>query len=340
MKNKKGTILIALAIIGILIFLLLNKKQTATPISVQSTEMLNTNAAMIAEPVIPATETNSPPIPQKIDIQAELNKQKQAMTNEVLQWRTPLLYYGMVVDESNQPISGVQVSYGGNSVNESLTEATRNEGVVTTDERGIFKIDGLYGIGLMFQLSHPNYYPYPDNSTGFDVRSRPRDGVVEDSEAHARIFRMHSKGHPVPLIFRSGGFHAPNDGSIASFPLRGNTHAEILGQLQVQGWNNLRSDTNSYDWKVQITIPEGGMVESTNYFEFLAPEEGYSDSDTLEVSGSESVRKTYFLKLPAGYILFKLNVIMGKDMFVTGDYDFNPDGSRNLEPSQEIRPTQ
>jgi hypothetical protein len=151
---------------------------------------------------------------------------------------------------------------------------------------------------------------------------------------------MHSKGHPVPLIFRSGGFHAPNDGSIANYPLRGNTRSEILGQLQVQGWSGLRSDNSPYDWKVQLRLLNGGIVETTNYFDFIAPEAGYSDSVDFQVSGSENIRKAFFLKLPAGYIRFKLEVIMGKDMFVSGDYYFNPDGSRNLEPSQEIRPTQ
>jgi hypothetical protein len=219
-------------------------------------------------------------------------------------------------------------------------EDTFNTGTVTSDERGIFKIDGINGISLMLQLSHPDYYPYPDNSTGFDKRSLPKNGYFSDSEENAELFRMHSKGHPVPLISRGGGFHAPNDGSVANYPLRGNTRAEVLGQLQIQGWSGLRSSTYPYDWKVQLSLPNGGIIETTNYFDFIAPDSGYSDAATIEVNGSENVRKTYFLKVPAGYIRFKLEVIMGKDMFVTGQYDFNPDGSRNLEPSQEIKPTQ
>ncbi|HXI72513.1 MAG TPA: hypothetical protein VNN22_19390 [Verrucomicrobiae bacterium] len=284
--------------------------------------------------------TDVPLTREEQDNRARIEQTKREMSNWTRLWRTPLLYYGKVVDESDQPIPGVQISYNGGSANESLTEETRNEGSVTTDERGIFKIDGLYGIGLMFELSHSNYYPYPDNSTGFNVRSRPRDGVVEDSEAHARIFRMHSKGHPVPLLFRSGGFHAPHDGSTTNYPLRGNTRAEILGQLQIQGWSGLRSDTNSYDWKVQLNLPNGGIIETTNNFDFIAPETGYAGSVNFEVGGSESTRKIFFLRLPTGYVRFKLLVIMGKDMFVTADYYFNPDGSRNLEPNQVIYPAQ
>jgi len=233
----------------------------------------------------------------------------------------------------------VQVSYNASALNQSREEI-QNTGTATSDERGIFKISGINGIGLMLEISHPNYYLYPDNSTGFDKRGLPRKGYFSDTESKAELFRMHSKGHPVPLIIRSGGFHAPNNGSLTNYPLRGNTRAEILGYLQFCGWSGLRSNTYPYDWKVQIKSLNGGIVEATNYFDFVAPESGYSDTATIEVSGTESVRKTYFLKLPAGYIRFKLDVIMGKDMFVTADYDYNPDGSRNLEPSQEIEPSQ
>jgi hypothetical protein len=251
----------------------------------------------------------------------------------------PLMYYGKVLDENNQPISGVQVSYTAHGVNQLLQEIF-DKGTVMSDERGIFKISGINGIGLMLDISHPNYYPYPDNSTGFDKRSLPRKGYYSDSEEKAELFRMHSKGHPVPLTYRTGGFHAPSNGISTSYPLRGNTRAQILGYLQFSGWSGLRSETYPYDWKVQIKSPNVGIVEATNYFDYVAPETGYSDTVTIEVSGNESVRKTYFLKVPAGYIRFKLEVIMVKGMFVTADYDFNPDGSRNLEPSQEIQPSQ
>jgi hypothetical protein len=283
-----------------------------------------TNAHATALPVGVITNPSA-------NVLAQAGLQKRQTDQQTMLWRTPLLYYGKVLDESNQPISGVRVSYGGNAVDIFGTKETRNQGFVTTDERGIFKIDGLFGIGLMFQLSHPNYYPYPDNSTGFDVRSRPRDGIVEDSEEHARIFRMHSKGHPVHLVHWRGGFHAPNNGSIASFPLRGATHDEVLGQLQIKSWSGLRSQNAPYDWKVELTVPNGGIIGTTDYFDFVAPSTGYSDRVDFEVSGSENMRQTYFVKLPAGYLRFKLEVIMGKDMFVTGDYYFNPDGSSNLE---------
>ena len=338
MKNKKG-ILFAVLVIVIVVFLLLHRKQPATPVSVRSTEAApNTNTVVIAEPQKPSVQSNPQSVPQNASPQARIDQAQQRQDQQIALAQSPLLFYGKVVDESNQPIGGVQVSYTAHTVSESRDDVF-NTGTVTSDDRGIFKIDGINGISLMLQLSHTNYYPYPDNSTGFDKRSLPKKGYFSDSEENAELFRMHSKGHPVALIYRNGGFHTANNGTTADYPLRGNTRADILGQLQVQGWNNLRPDTN-YDWKVQLTLPNGGIVESTNYFDFVAPETGYADTLSFEVGGSESVRKTFFLKVPTGYIRFKVLIVMGKDMFVTADYYFNPDGSRNLETGQVISPTQ
>ena len=341
MSNKPKQFRLVLLVIVVLVLIWLFKKHPAISQSPEKREVVETNTTAqiektntaIRTPVTTASKNGY----QEIQAHMELIKQRHEQETALAQ--SPLLYYGKVVDESNQPIAGVQVSYTAHALSESREEVF-NPGTVTSDERGFFKIGGINGIGLMLQISHPNYYPYPENSTGFDKRSIPRKGYFSDNEENAELFRMHSKGHPVPLILRGGGFHKPHDGSVAIYPLRGNTRAEILGQLQVQGWNGVRSDNNPYDWKVQLTMPEGGIIESTNYFDFVAPESGYSESVVFQVSGGEMARKQYFLKLPHGYIRFKLEVIMGKDMFVSGDYYYNPDSSRNLEPGQEIRPTQ
>lgn len=338
--SKQKTLgLLAVAVCLILIFLL--KRSGSIPSGQEQSSVPQTNEPAMNQPQnsqveeTPAPTTISPTVITQ-NLQFGITQMKQ----EMQLWHSPLLFYGKVVDESNQPIPGVAVSYSGNGVDESLTKEIRNQGTVLTDQQGIFQISGIYGIGLMFQLSHPDYYAYPDNSTGFDVRSPSKDGLTGNSMANARIFRMHQKGHPATLIYWSGGFHTANDGTPASYPLRGSKRADILGELKIQGWAGLRSDSNIYDWKVQLTLPNGGIIESTNYFDFVAPESGYSDTLSFQVSGNESLSKTFFLQLPAGYIRFRLLVVMNKDMFVSGDYYFNPDGSRNLEEGQIIRPAE
>jgi hypothetical protein len=308
-----------------------------TPTSTQSgSQTVSQSNAMQTSPLNEAT-----------DVAAQIEHSKAELTNMNQLWRTPLLYYGKVVDESNQPIAGVRVSYAGNSADESLTKATRNQGSVTTDDRGIFKIDGLYGIGLMFQLYHPNYYPYPDNSTGFDVRSPPRDGIVENSEANSRIFRMHSKGHPVSLVHRVDGMNVPFDGTPTALNLKGSSDAQIIGKLIVEASGNppARYNQQPFDYDVKVSVPDGGLVEYTNYFDFVAPESGYQSSVEFsfpkDTNGwTDTISENYFVHLPSGYA--RLNIYMGvkRPLFFSIAYDYNPDGSPNLERATGTQTTQ
>ena len=231
----------------------------------------------------------------------------------------------------------MQVSYTAHAVTESL-ERIFNPGTVTSDERGIFKIDGVKGIGLMLQLSHPNYYPYPENSTGFDKRSVPRNGYFSDSEEKAELFGMHSKGHPVPLVHRADGINVPLDGTPTSLVLRGSDYNQKIGQLVVEASGNppQRYNQQPFDWDAKITVPDGGLIEYTNQFDFVAPDNGYQSSVEFAfpketVGWTDTVSKNYFIKLPSGYA--RLNIYIGakRPLFFSVEYDYNPDGSPNLE---------
>jgi hypothetical protein len=290
-------------------------------------------------PLALKAEAPSPERKQR-DVLGQIEERNQRATEQSSLWRTPLTYFGKVVDESDNPVPGARASYRGNSLDATLTQEASNEGAVTSDQRGIFKIEGLYGIGLMIEVTHPDYYSYPTNSTGFDVRSLPRKGFFSDNEEQAEVFRMHHKGAPVPLLKHSGGLHTPADGTVASFPFRGATSSEIIGQGRVSGWKKPADPQTDghYDWAVEISIPEGGIAESADYFGFVAPQEGYSETFRISMSKNDPdwkshVEKGLFFKLPNHFVRAKVSVDLYHDLFFSMDYAVNPDGSRNLEPA-------
>jgi hypothetical protein len=277
------------------------------------------------------------PAPEFQAVQARIEQAKQRQENLIALAQSPLVYFGKVVDESNQPISGVQVSYTAQTVNAAREDVFKN-GTVTSDPRGIFKIDGINGIGLMLELSHPSYYPYPENSTGFDKRSVPRKGYFSDSEERAELFWMHSKGHPMSLVHRADGVNAPLNGTPTALSLRGGDYNQIIGQLVIEasGTPPPRYNQQPFDWNLKVTVPDGGLVEYTNQFDFIAPDSGYQTSVEFafpkEIVGwTDTISKNYFVKLPSGYA--RLNIYVGakRPLFFSVEYDYNPDGSRNLE---------
>ncbi|MCU0772486.1 MAG: hypothetical protein MUE94_12075 [Verrucomicrobia bacterium] len=292
-------------------------------------------------------ESPDAPSPSQVaqEIKAKAEQMKRDWEREIELWQSPLVYFGKVVDENEAAIPRVQVSYSARAMNEAREEI-RDTGTVTTDGRGVFKISGINGVGLMIELSHPDYYSYPDNSTGFDKRSVPRSGYFSDTEDKAEIFRMHRRGNPVALIERHGGLHTPPDGTPATFSFRGRTRAEIIGQGQIEGWKSSPDPKSNgrYDWNVKITMPSGSILESTNRFDFVAPELGYQKSCEITMTKEDPnwqshIEKRYFFKLPGYYVRGNVSVDIYHDLYFSMQYFVNPDGSTNLEndPNQPFQ---
>jgi hypothetical protein len=252
--------------------------------------------------------------------------------------QSPLLFYGKVIDENNHPILGVKVSYTAIGWNESGKEI-RNIEAVTSDKRGVFRIDGVPGVHLFIQLSDSHYYSYPENSASFDKRTRPTKGYFPDSEEHAELFRMHSKGIPVPLVHRRGGANVPENGGSIPVIFYGQQDNQAIGTLQIEAAGNTPKNWSPtpYDWSVRLTVPNGGLVESTNQFDFVAPDSGYQPSIEIDMKKdqqgwSDTVNKSYFVKLVNGYARMNIHMRAKTPLYSSFDYYYNPDGSQNLEP--------
>ncbi|MBL9136735.1 MAG: hypothetical protein JNK85_12735, partial [Verrucomicrobiales bacterium] len=165
-------------------------------------------------------------------------------------WRTPIVYFGKIVDENRCPIAGVRITYEASSVDEGLRVEVRNEGTVTSDGEGIFEISGIMGRNLSLELFHPLYYVGESNSNGIDYAGELRSGnKVPDSKERATIFVMQRKGTPVALIHRRGGFHRAADGGIGELALIGQSRQSTIGRLQLQAWKSSSDKKNRrFDW--------------------------------------------------------------------------------------------
>jgi protocatechuate 3,4-dioxygenase beta subunit len=343
-KNReRARIIILVATVGILTMLFLFRRPPAPLSSRGKLIALETNGLKSVDHSAsnltsgeyqePTTiERGTPSSPMTIP------SQDSDRTETKMLWRTPIIFFGRVIDESNQPVAGVLVSYGANTANEQLTEEMHNEGSTTSDERGVFKISGVRGRSFVMELSHPAYYVSRSNPPGFDYAGELVSGrAVPDTEDKAMVFYMHHKGNPTALIERRGGLHKPADGTTLDFPLRGKARTEVIGQLQVQGWKGLPDPRSGhFDWKVRITVPDGGVLESTNEFAFVAPESGYRQTLEINVSKDDlnwrvATNSTLFFKLPNYFVRGEVSVDLFHDLYFSMHYLVNPNGSANLE---------
>ena len=80
----------------------------------------------------------------------------------------------------------------------------------------------------------------------------------------------------------------------------------------------------------------GEFIERTNQFDFVAPSDGYISVLEWDFSKDmqkfpDSVAKTYFAKFSRGYARLGIYVGIKRPLLLSVDYDYNPDGSTNLE---------
>jgi len=94
-----------------------------------------------------------------------------------------------------------------------------------------------------------------------------------------------------------------------------------------------------YDWRLEITVPNGGLVARKDDFEFEAPEGGYLPSDSVDMAATlgnqwrSSAERSYFVRFDdETFGRVELEMQAGGDHFVVWKSFLNPKaGSRNLE---------
>ena len=196
-----------------------------------------------------------------------------------MMWRTPILFYGRVLDEKGMPVSGAKILYSANTVDFTLTFEGHIEAAVYSDTQGQFKISGFKSRCIGFQLSHPDYYESGKNRT-LASYAGDRDPNIPDTPEKAWVFRMYKKRNPAKLVNSSGGGHGRMDG----IPLSINLGKH--GQIRTEGmWSKPQVwDGKPFDWEVRLSIPNGEIQECTDEVTFEAPTEGYKPEFKVTMS--------------------------------------------------------
>src|SRR5438034_5686516 len=140
---------------------------------------------------------------------------------------------------------------------------------------------------------------------------------------------------------RKGGkknFRIARDGS----PLSISLDQQGGHQIVVRCWNQELTrppGRRQYDWRLEITVPNGGLIARKDAFEFEAPEGGYLPSDSVEMPATlgdqwrSSAERSYFVRFDdETFGRVELEMQAGGDHFVVWKSFLNPKaGSRNLE---------
>lgn len=166
----------------------------------------------------------------------------------------------------------------------------------------------------------------------------------------AQHFRLKQKGVAEPLVHIKKAFRISKDGTRVYVDLlQGRISNADQGHAKVECWtfDHERDSAKRHDWKCRISVSRGGLLESTNDFDFVAPTAEYRPTEliempkTLEKEWKSEARRGFYVKLGTGtYGRMSFTMIAGGDHFFEIESFVNPTGSRNLEFDLGVQPKQ
>ncbi len=271
--------------------------------------------------------TKVPPRPTQAEIS---NLQERVLAN----WQRPIEFYGKVVDENTNLVEGANISF---SWSETPAKEGEQRATTLSDAEGLFSLRGKHGPSLDVWVSKAGYYSSHNGQWGF---SYMHGGFSPDPQ-NPVIFLLHKKGQGVELITSENGIRSDvwvrvpkNNTSVRVDFLQKQVSA--TGQLEIRQikppWQG------ATNWSFSLSIPDGGLVENQDEFQFQAPETGYQSTVEYNFSKGEPnwtthVTKQFYITFGQprkyGWLRFESDISQ-ETVFVT--YAINPSGSRNLEP--------
>ena len=236
---------------------------------------------------------------------------KEVQQRALADWQRPIEFYGRVVDENTNPVAGASITFGWS---ELPTQEAARKTTTMSGANGLFSLHGERGPALDVWVGKEGYYASHRGQWGFSYLN----GFLSDP-MNPVVFVLRKKGKGESLITSSfptgmgqiAQLH--HDGTPVEIDLFNGTQVPAgSGQLKLEFWRAITNqNANIFDWKCQLTVPSGGLVETPEEFAFQAPEGGYQSPVVIDMLATNEnwrgeIRSKYYLQLPDGkYCVFR-----------------------------------
>lgn len=257
-----------------------------------------------------------------------------------------IIFYGQVLDLEGNPVAHAKVEYASLShanFDKVWTGGGGPNKILYADENGRFEIHEVGG-SLYVQCSHPDYYSLGNDISaqkfgyGFQVGNAPAWDL-----SNPAILRLRKKGIREPLYFSNSRLIGKGKARIPIYEEEcainlANGKSETTDTSIYISYRSDKKDKadKEYTWEYTLRIPGGGFVAKQEDFDFIAPEDGYSE--TIKIGFNRGNKKWnyfrrcfYFVKFPNGLRgIFEIYTNYDGGIYFQALVNPNP-ASRNLE---------
>lgn len=301
-------------------------------------EPVRANKPIIAKSVVPNGMIGLNPETNFDEWNSNRMKQMEAVSQNLSnEWRTPIQFYGKVVDENTNPVAGAQIDFSCNDISETGTSNYKS----TSDERGMFSIQEISGKLLTVNVTKEGYYTSKQDNDSYYYAGQNVN--FSPDIYNPVLFHLRKKGNGASLITVSypGFAHIAQlhrDGTPIELDLlNGSQAATGTGQLKLEFWKSTSVSKNkNFDWKLQLSAPGGGLVPTDEEFDFQAPANGYQPSIVIDMPATNSawqaeLNTKFYIQLANGNYGRVQVYILPRNGAFTVQSAINPDGTLNLE---------
>ena len=308
-----------------------------------------TQVALTAQKIPAATASNFITIASDVESDYVQRYMERVNADHDFDWKQPINFFGKVVDENGQPVADAVVKFIWNDISTNGS----SESQTVSESSGLFSLRDKRGKCLDVYVSKDEYYGFSTSHQFFEY-ARPYNGRIIPDPAKPYVFQLRKKGSTEPLIRINKSSLISKDGTPTEVDLKTENKA-LAGAnvIKIECWTkdgekNQLHNNYLYDWKCRVSVPAGGLIQSTNEFPFEAPLAGYQSADEINMPASlgsawnNQVIRNYFVKFNDGhYAYIEIAMVAAGDHFFQLTSLLNPSGSRNLEydSAKRIDPT-
>ncbi|MBN8711680.1 MAG: carboxypeptidase regulatory-like domain-containing protein [Verrucomicrobia bacterium] len=337
MKARKK-IIVLVALISVLgVVWLLNRKQSAS-LAESLSQATQKPAFTPPPPIISKEARQQPGGPYAPADPRWADRQSRREADPLYEWKTPIEFYGKVLDQDGSPVAGATVDV----IWTDLSANGSSHLEVVSDGSGLFSIKDIRGKHMTVQVTKEGYQrQLKGGQSGFDYAGFWEPTYHEPDANNPVIFRLRKKVEADPMIQRGPTFlGASNDGAPTSFDLAtGRKAADGSGNIAVRITKGPKTDKR-FDWTTTVEgIGGAELIESTDEFMTTAPVDGYKPRWTFSQKATDEkyqseVQAKFYVKTGDGrYARVEMRILPEYNETAAVDLTvyLNPSGSRNLE---------
>jgi len=339
MRGWRLLLSISAVVLAAALFLMLKGRGESQP-------DVGSNGLLITKPATTAVASASIPVPVPVPVPvlpSPSSLQPAPASLEAI-YNTPVVFYGKVQDQDGTAIADANVKVavadraGGGSSKLALK----------SDQAGLFTITSK-GMSLHVRVSKEGFEPVSGQEPsgqrshgGFDYGMALENGIHTPDPARPVVFTLYRPSRNASLVvIEEQSLTIPKTGRPVVVNLAPNG-GKPGRELVLRCWTNdtLKEKDGRYDWKLEIAVKGGGILERKDTGGHLAPADGYTSVLTMDMPRTLSrqqwdndVKRTCWVKFEdQTFGRIDVRMIAGGDHFATVEGYINEQaGSRIFE---------